>query len=212
VPRKVGISRGKWARDAALRVESQARGVSGSAGEVEVVGGEVHDAIVAEGEAFVRQPALLLGVVRSWLDFTTGPHHSVPWARMSVGGRAHDAGHEPGADSGDATDGAVGHAFAGRNAVDDFDDVIDRLGWHRHAKRQYWPGRKMAFVSERTLPEPTKLLQCWMEWEDGVTPPGRVISNLKTAGLRDLLEALVEAQRQQANPDAASGDAPPEGE
>jgi hypothetical protein len=70
----------------------------------------------------------------------------------------------------------------------------------------------MADVSERVVAEPTKLLQYWMEWEDGTTPPGRVISNLKTAGMRDLLEALVEAQRQQANPTAASGDAPPEAE
>jgi hypothetical protein len=40
-------------------------------------------------------------------------------------------------------------------------------------------------------PDPTKLLAYWMEWEKGETPPGRVISNLKTAGLRELLEALV---------------------
>jgi hypothetical protein len=30
-----------------------------------------------------------------------------------------------------------------------------------------------------------------MEWEKGETPPGRVIANLKTGGLRDLLEAIV---------------------
>ncbi len=30
-----------------------------------------------------------------------------------------------------------------------------------------------------------------MEWERGETPPGRVMSNLKTGGLRDLLEALI---------------------
>jgi len=29
-----------------------------------------------------------------------------------------------------------------------------------------------------------------MEWERGDTPPGRVMSNLKTAGLRELLESL----------------------
>jgi hypothetical protein len=29
-----------------------------------------------------------------------------------------------------------------------------------------------------------------MEWEKGETPPGRVMSNLKTGGLRELLEAL----------------------
>jgi len=31
-----------------------------------------------------------------------------------------------------------------------------------------------------------------MEWEKGETPPGRVMSNLKTAGMRDVLELLVE--------------------
>ncbi len=34
-----------------------------------------------------------------------------------------------------------------------------------------------------------------MEWERGDTPPGRVISNLKTGGLRILLEQLVEAKK-----------------
>ncbi len=33
-----------------------------------------------------------------------------------------------------------------------------------------------------------------MEWEHGDTPPGRVMSNLKTGGLRDLLEQLAAAQ------------------
>ncbi len=33
-----------------------------------------------------------------------------------------------------------------------------------------------------------------MEWEKGETPPGKVISNLKTHGMRDLLETLVAAQ------------------
>ena len=33
-----------------------------------------------------------------------------------------------------------------------------------------------------------------MEWEKGETPPGKVISNLKTHGLRDLLEGLAAAQ------------------
>jgi hypothetical protein len=31
-----------------------------------------------------------------------------------------------------------------------------------------------------------------MEWERGETPPGRVISNLKTAGMREMLEHLGE--------------------
>ena len=39
--------------------------------------------------------------------------------------------------------------------------------------------------------DPSKLLQYWLEWETGETPPGRVMSNLKTAGLKELLEQLV---------------------
>jgi hypothetical protein len=42
-------------------------------------------------------------------------------------------------------------------------------------------------------PDATKLLQAWMEWERGETPPGRVMSNLKTGGLRILLEELAAA-------------------
>jgi hypothetical protein len=45
-------------------------------------------------------------------------------------------------------------------------------------------------MDERPPADPSKLLAYWMEWEKGETPPGRVMSNLKTAGLRDLLEAL----------------------
>lgn len=32
-----------------------------------------------------------------------------------------------------------------------------------------------------------------MEWERGDTPPGKVLSNLKTAGLKELLETLAAA-------------------
>ncbi|HSS10421.1 MAG TPA: death domain-containing protein [Acidimicrobiales bacterium] len=44
---------------------------------------------------------------------------------------------------------------------------------------------------DRPLPDPAKLLNEWMEWERGEATPGRVMANLKTAGLRDLLEQLV---------------------
>ncbi len=44
---------------------------------------------------------------------------------------------------------------------------------------------------DRPPPNPRKLLTSWMEWERGETPPGRTMSNLKTNGLRDLLEQLV---------------------
>jgi hypothetical protein len=41
-------------------------------------------------------------------------------------------------------------------------------------------------------PDPAKLLAHWMEWERGETPPGRVMSDLKTGGRRTVLEVLVE--------------------
>ena len=46
-------------------------------------------------------------------------------------------------------------------------------------------------MDPRPPPEPAKLLAAWMEWEKGETPPGRVMSNLKMAGMREVLEALV---------------------
>jgi hypothetical protein len=45
---------------------------------------------------------------------------------------------------------------------------------------------------EKPPPDPEKLLAYWLEWERGETPPGRVMSNLKTAGLPDLLRQIVE--------------------
>jgi len=42
-------------------------------------------------------------------------------------------------------------------------------------------------------PDPAKLLAQWMEWENGELTPGRVLANLKTGGLRRLLEELAEA-------------------
>ena len=44
--------------------------------------------------------------------------------------------------------------------------------------------------SVRPAPDPAKLLSQWMEWERGESTPGRVMANLKTGGLRELLEAL----------------------
>ena len=46
-------------------------------------------------------------------------------------------------------------------------------------------------MDDRPTADPAKLLAYWEEWETGETPPGRVMSNLKTAGLRELLVALV---------------------
>lgn len=56
--------------------------------------------------------------------------------------------------------------------------------------------------TQKPAPDPAKLLTQWMEWETGETPPGRVMSNLKTGGLRDLLEALAD----EAGETAETGD------
>ncbi|HWH35990.1 MAG TPA: hypothetical protein VNT56_11820 [Acidimicrobiales bacterium] len=50
---------------------------------------------------------------------------------------------------------------------------------------------------ERPAPDPAKLLAQWMEWERGEEMPGRVLANLKTGGLRDVLEQLVAVQEEQ---------------
>jgi hypothetical protein len=47
---------------------------------------------------------------------------------------------------------------------------------------------------DRPPPDPKALLAHWMEWERGETPPGRVMSNLKTAGMKELLEELAAPQ------------------
>jgi hypothetical protein len=54
------------------------------------------------------------------------------------------------------------------------------------------PGSSSRFegMEPHAEPDPAKLLEQWMEWERGDTPPGRVMSNLKTGGLRILLEGL----------------------
>ena len=54
---------------------------------------------------------------------------------------------------------------------------------------------------ERPPADPRKLLSWWMEWERGETPPGRVISNLKTGGLRELLEELAELAAKEPQPE-----------
>ncbi|MGH9077755.1 MAG: hypothetical protein ACRDY0_09950 [Acidimicrobiales bacterium] len=53
----------------------------------------------------------------------------------------------------------------------------------------------------RPLPDPAKLLEAWMEWERGDTPPGRVMANMKTGGLRVLLEELVALRGDKAGAD-----------
>jgi hypothetical protein len=49
---------------------------------------------------------------------------------------------------------------------------------------------------DRPPPDPEKLLSLWMEWEKGDTPPGRVMSNLKTAGMREYLESAIQTMRE----------------
>ncbi|MDP8992958.1 MAG: hypothetical protein M3N31_07920 [Actinomycetota bacterium] len=51
-------------------------------------------------------------------------------------------------------------------------------------------------MQDRPPPDPEKLLALWMEWERGETPPGRVLANLKTAGLRELLDSTVAARQE----------------
>ncbi len=51
-------------------------------------------------------------------------------------------------------------------------------------------------------PDPAKLLAHWMEWERGETTPGRVMANLKTAGMKELLEAAAEHARVAAELDS----------
>jgi hypothetical protein len=58
---------------------------------------------------------------------------------------------------------------------------------------------------DRPPPDPRKLLDEWMDWERGDATPGRVMANLKTAGLRDILELLVAQAGEETAP---AGDAP----
>jgi len=42
-------------------------------------------------------------------------------------------------------------------------------------------------------PDLHKLQIAWEEWERGEQPPGKVLANLKTAGLPQVLQQLVDA-------------------
>ena len=46
---------------------------------------------------------------------------------------------------------------------------------------------------ERPAPDLSKLLTAWQEWERGEENPGKVLANLKTAGLADVLAQLTES-------------------
>ncbi|MGY6502785.1 MAG: hypothetical protein ACXIVQ_18050 [Acidimicrobiales bacterium] len=45
---------------------------------------------------------------------------------------------------------------------------------------------------DRPPPDPIKLLDIWMQWEKGDSTPGRVMADLKTAGMRQVLEHLAD--------------------
>ncbi len=53
-------------------------------------------------------------------------------------------------------------------------------------------------MEPRPPADPSKLLSQWMAWEKGEETPGRVMANLKTSGMRELLEALAAPQAEAA--------------
>jgi hypothetical protein len=59
---------------------------------------------------------------------------------------------------------------------------------------------------DRPPPDPVRLLEQWMEWERGEETPGRVMANLKTSGLRDVLEQLAAASAAGASPNETGPD------
>lgn len=54
---------------------------------------------------------------------------------------------------------------------------------------------------EREPGDPRALLAIWMEWEEGETTPGKVMSDLKARGMRELLDQLVEELPESADAD-----------
>jgi hypothetical protein len=46
---------------------------------------------------------------------------------------------------------------------------------------------------ERPAPDLTKLINAWEEFERGEQQPGKVLANLKTAGLPEILNELSES-------------------
>ncbi|MGH9122919.1 MAG: hypothetical protein ACRDYC_13415 [Acidimicrobiales bacterium] len=57
---------------------------------------------------------------------------------------------------------------------------------------------------DRLPADPSKLLEAWMEWERGDTPPGRTMATLKTGGLPALLRSLVETAPEATEPPESS--------
>jgi hypothetical protein len=50
----------------------------------------------------------------------------------------------------------------------------------------------MSSTFEPPAPDLPKLQGYWDEWERGEEAPGRVLANLKTAGMRQLLQQLID--------------------
>ena len=46
---------------------------------------------------------------------------------------------------------------------------------------------------ERPVPDLTKLISAWEEFERGEQQPGKVLANLKIAGLAEVLNELIES-------------------
>jgi hypothetical protein len=47
---------------------------------------------------------------------------------------------------------------------------------------------------DKPPPDAQKILAYWTEWEKGDATPGRVMANLKTAGLPELLQQLIDGR------------------
>ncbi|MEO6120706.1 MAG: hypothetical protein ABIW46_09795 [Acidimicrobiales bacterium] len=53
-------------------------------------------------------------------------------------------------------------------------------------------------ADERPPVDPELLLASWMQWEKGSLTPGKVMSELKRGGLRELLESAALARQELA--------------
>ena len=51
----------------------------------------------------------------------------------------------------------------------------------------------MSSTFERPAPDLSKILTAWEDWERGEENPGRVLTNMKTAGLAEVLRELTES-------------------
>jgi hypothetical protein len=51
----------------------------------------------------------------------------------------------------------------------------------------------MMSMFERPAPDLSKLLSAWEEFERGEQTPGKVLANLKTAGLPEVLRELIDS-------------------